>query len=106
MNPPGSSWKALLGRTRTAFTSPSFALFCQLVSAWVVTTGRRTVCGMVAVMDPATRRAHDAYHRFVRAGAWAPAAVWGALVAFAVEHLVGDGPIVCYLDDTLFQGCR
>ncbi len=103
MTKAGSSWKALLGRAAGVFTSPSFALFCELTSAWVCATGRRTICGMVAVMDPATRAAHDAYHRLVRAGAWSLEALWAAMAAAVVDHLGGDGPIVCYLDDTLFH---
>jgi hypothetical protein len=100
---PGSAWKAILGRCAPAFTSPSFTLFCELMSAWVVATGRRTICGMVAVMDPATRGAHDAYHRLVRAGAWHPERLWAQIVALAVERLGSDGPIVCLLDDTLLH---
>jgi hypothetical protein len=103
VNPAGSAWKALLGRAAGVFTAPSFGLFTDLVSAWVCATGRRTVCSMVAVMDPATRRAHDAYHRFVRAGSFSLDELWGAMVAVVIERLGGDGPIVCYLDDTLFH---
>ncbi|MDQ6617385.1 MAG: transposase [Actinomycetota bacterium] len=103
MTPPGSAWKAILRRCAPAFTSPSFTLFYELLSAWVCATGRRTICGMVAVMDPANRAAHDAYHRFVRAGAWQPSQLWAQMVALAVEHLGPDGPIVCLLDDTLMH---
>ncbi|MGH9072872.1 MAG: hypothetical protein ACRDZQ_01945 [Acidimicrobiales bacterium] len=76
MSRPGSTWKALLASVAAAFTSPSFTLFLELTSAWVCVTGRRTVTGMISVMDPATRGAHDAYHRFVRAGAWSLDALW------------------------------
>ncbi|MGH9058977.1 MAG: IS701 family transposase, partial [Acidimicrobiales bacterium] len=89
-----------------AFTSPSFTLFLELASAWVCATGRRTVTGMIAVMDPTTRGAHDAYHRFVRAGAWSLDCLWEAMVAMVVEvvdRLSGEGPLVCLLDDTLFH---
>lgn len=103
MSRAGSAWKAVLGRCAPAFTSPSFSLFCELLSAWVCATGRRTICGMVAVMDPAGRRAHDAYHRFVRCGAWHPDNLWAQIVALAVEHVQRDGPIVCVLDDTLMH---
>lgn len=103
MSRPAQSWKALLQRTSGAFTSPSFALFCQLVSAWVCATGRRTICGMVAVMDPATRAAHDAYHRLVRTGAWSLTTMWTATVAAVIDHIGTDGPILCHLDDTLFH---
>jgi len=78
-------------------------LFYELLSAWVCATGRRTICGMVAVMDPASRAAHDAYHRFVRSGAWHPDKLWAQIVARSVAHLGADGPIVCLLDDTLMH---
>lgn len=102
MSTPTSTWAALLGRVRHAFTSPSFDLFCALAGAWVMATGRRTICGMVAVMDPATRSAHDAYHRLVRAGAWSLTSLWSAMVTLALDHAGGD-TIVCYLDDTLLH---
>jgi len=85
------------------FGAHSFNLFCELAGAWVCATGRRTVCSMVAVMDPATRGAHDAYHRLVRAGAFSLEGLWSAMVAVVIEHLGGDGAVVCYLDDTLFH---
>lgn len=103
MSTPGSAWKALLTRSAGVFTAPSFNLFSDLAAAWVCATGRRTVCSMVAVMDPARRQAHDAYHRLVRAGAFSLEELWSAMVAVVVGHLVGDGPVVCYLDDTLFH---
>ena len=103
MSPAGSAWKALLAWAAGVFTAPSFNLFSELASAWVCATGRRTVCSMVAVMDPATRSAHDAYHRLVRAGAFGLEALWTAMVAVVVEHLGPEGPVICYLDDTLFH---
>jgi hypothetical protein len=98
----GSAWKTLLAAAAAVFTSPSHALFIELVSAWVCATGRRSICGMVAVMDPATRAAHDAYHRFVRAGAWSMESLW-ALILRAALALGGDGRAVLVLDDTLLH---
>ncbi|MHB8299059.1 MAG: hypothetical protein ACYDDW_10930 [Dermatophilaceae bacterium] len=54
---------ALLGLARTVFTAPSFAIFTDLITGWVCAPGRRTITNMIAVADPAGRRAHDAYHR-------------------------------------------
>jgi hypothetical protein len=54
-------------------------------------------------MDPATRAAHDAYHRLVRAGAWSLEALWAAMVTMVIEHLGPEGRLVCYLGDTLFH---
>jgi hypothetical protein len=103
VSPAVSTWKVLIDRAAGVFTAPSFSLFSELAAAWVCATGRRTVCSMVAVMDPATRGAHDAYHRLVRAGAFRLEALWTAMVAVVVEHLGPEGPVVCYLDDTLFH---
>lgn len=103
MNDPGSAWKALLGCVAGAFTSPSLSLFFELATAWVLCPARRTVTGMIGVMDPATRAAHDAYHRLLRAGAWSLTVCWAALARLVVGAFGGDGPVVCYLDDTLFH---
>jgi hypothetical protein len=69
MSKETSRWESILSSVDDVFTAPSFTLFCELMGAWVLVTARHTICSMVQVMDPATRRAHDAYHRFVRAGA-------------------------------------
>lgn len=104
MSRPGQAWKTLLDSVESAFTSPSFALFCELVCAWVTVTARRTIVQMVSVMDPAGRGAHDAYHRLVRAGAWSISACFEALVKVVVANLVDSSArVVCYLDDTLFH---
>ena len=52
------------------FTAPSLAIFTDLLTGWICAPGRRTLTAMIAVADPAGRRAHDASHRFVRDGAW------------------------------------
>ena len=103
MSRPGQVWKALLASAVGAFTSPSFALFCELMTAWACTTARRSIVQMVGVMDPASRAAHDAYHRLVRAGAWSLARCFEALCKLVVASLLGPGRIVLYLDDTLFH---
>jgi hypothetical protein len=103
VNGPGPAWKALLGCVSGAFTSPSLTLFLELATAWVLCPARRTVTGMMGLMDPATRAAHDAYHRLLRAGAWSPSACWVAIARVVVGAFGGDGCLVCYLDDTLFH---
>ena len=102
MKATGSVWKALLASLGAVFTSPSHSLFCDLVSAWVCATGRRTITSMMAVMDPAVRAAHDAYHRWVRAGAWSMDGLWAAMVVAVLAH-VGAGSLVLLLDDTLLH---
>ena len=74
-----SGWLALLDMVRRVFTAPSYAIFTDLLTGWVCAPGRRTITAMIAVADPEHRRAHDAYHRFVRDGAWSMNRLWQIL---------------------------
>ena len=81
-----------------------FALFAELISAWVLCPTRRTVTAMIRIADPLGRRAHDAYHRFLRAGAWSMARLWRAGAAGMVATFYGGREVlVVDLDDTLFH---
>ena len=103
MNGSSQAWDLLLAAFAPAFTHPSFALLCDLACAWVLCPGRRTVTRLVWTMDPARRRCHDAYHRFLRAGAWRMAALWERLVGLLVHRLSPQGVLRVDLDDTLFH---
>jgi hypothetical protein len=94
-------WTALLDQFRGAFTAPGFAVFCDLLTGWVLAPGRRTITAMIAVADPAGQRAHDAYHRFVRDGAWSMAILWRTLTAHAVHRFAPAGTVELLCDDTL-----
>ena len=98
-----TGFAALLGLTRTGFTAPSFAIFTDLVTGWVCAPGRRTITAMIAVADPAGDRAHDAYHRFVRDGAWSMNRLWQVLATHLVDRFVPGGPVELACDDTLFH---
>lgn len=58
---------------------------------------------MIRVADAEGTRAHDAYHRFLRAGAWSLTALWRTLAGLIVARLPPNGPLVLDLDDTLFH---
>ena len=96
-----TAWAALLRQARGVFSAPGFAVFTDLLTGWVLAPGRRTVTAMIAVADPAGRRAHDAYHRFIRDGAWDMSALWRALTAHAVSRFAPAGVIELVCDDTL-----
>lgn len=102
MRREASRWEKVLSSVEDVFTAPSFTLFCELMGAWVLVTARHTICQMVAVMDPACRAAHDAYHRLVRCGVWSLDACFAATVRMAVR-LTGTERLTLYLDDTLFH---
>ena len=94
---------ALLGLTRAGFTAPSYAIFTDLLTGWVCAPGRRTITAMITVADPAGRRAHDAYHRFVRDGAWSMHRLWQALTVHLLERVAPTGVVELACDDTLFH---
>ena len=56
----GEAWQEIFAGMASAFTAPSFVLFAQLVTAWVLLPGRHTITRMWQVMEPESRRAHDA----------------------------------------------
>ena len=58
---------------------------------------------MIALADPDGEQAHNAYHRFIRAGAWSMAWLWCKLTVLLVASL--DLPERLYLhgDDTHFH---
>lgn len=94
---------ALLGLTRAGFTAPSFAIFTDLVTGWVCAPGRRTITAMITVADPTGRRAHDAYHRFIRDGAWSMHRLWQVLDAHLLARFCPTGVVELACDDTLFH---
>jgi hypothetical protein len=96
-----TNWVALLGSFRAVFTAPGFAIFTDLLTGWVCAPGRRTVTAMIAIADPAGRRAHDAYHRFLRDGAWHMARLWRLLCLHAVGRFTPAGVVELVCDDTL-----
>ena len=91
----GVAWAAVLGAAEQVFTAPSWVLFADLLEAWVCCPTRRTITGMLTLIDPAERGAHDAYHRLIRAVAWSMAACWAGPSALAVVAPLGcAGPVV------------
>src|SRR6266446_2766632 len=98
-----AGWSALLGLTVAVFTAPSFTLFTDLLAGWVLTPGRRTITRMLTVADPQGHRAHDAYHRFIRAGRWNMAALWRVLAVHAIQRFYPDTVVVLDCDDTVYK---
>lgn len=98
-----SGFLALLGLARAGFTAPSFAIFTTLLTGWVCAPGRRTITAMISVADPAGSRAHDAYHRFVRDGAWSMHRLWRALATHLLTRFAPAGVVQLACDDTLFH---
>jgi hypothetical protein len=96
-------WGQRLEQVQTAFTTTGWAIFQALMLGWVLCPGRKTITGIYRMADPARERAHDAYHRFVRCGAWSADVLWQTLAQAMVASLVPEGEIEIDLDDTLLH---
>ena len=100
-NGPGNRWRAMVGLACGCFSAPSYAIFSTLLTGWVLAPGRRTITAMICAADPEGQRAHDSYHRFVRAARWSVNALWRVLVTHMVDVLAPTGTLVLDCDDTL-----
>lgn len=99
-----AAWQECVRACAPAFTQPSWPIFQELLDAWVVCPGRHTVTRMIRMLDPVPRRQHDAYHRFLRAGAWSLSMAWRCLAGLLVNGLLKPASILSMdLDDTLFH---
>ena len=99
----GDAWMAVVGLVRSCLSAPSYAIFSTLLTGWVLAPGRRTITAMICAADPEGQRAHDAYHRFVRAARWSTSALWKVLVVHMVNVLAASGTLVLDCDDTLYK---
>lgn len=105
-SPPGwsiTSWTSLLSCFADCFTRPSFAIFWKLIIAWVICPGRHTITRLYLLAEPDGSRAHDAYHRFFRVGAWSLEQLWRRLAIVLVEGLCPGGRLQLAVDDTIFR---
>lgn len=97
------AWRGLVELARGCFSSPIFLIFGALLDGWVTAPGRRTITAMICAVDPEGERAHDAYHRFLRAARWSTNALWKVLVLHLVDVFAPVGTLVLDCDDTLYK---
>jgi hypothetical protein len=97
--PAPTSWITFLHLFAPCFTSPGQLLFEQLVTAWALCPGRRTLTRLWSVIPAERRRRYGAYARWVREGKWSPDELWRRLVVQLVEHWVPEGRLILLLDD-------
>ena len=103
MRAAGKAWEGILARFAPLFTAASLAIFLRMSSAWVLVPGRRTITAVYQVAEPTHERAHDAYHRFFREGAWSMREMWKEEALMLVDAYHPSGRITLYMDDTLFH---
>ncbi len=96
-----TSWLTFLHLFADCFNAPSQLLFEQLVTAWALCPGRRTLTRLWSVIPAERRRRYEAYARWVREGDWSIDELWRRLVVHLIAHLVADSLLTLLLDDTL-----
>lgn len=97
------SWREALALFAPIFTAPAFAIFQELLTAWVVCPARRTVTGMMRGGGLVTRRPHDAYHQLVRSASWSLDELWTLTALLLVRLFAPEGRIDLLTDDTLLH---
>lgn len=103
MTGSATEWGVLLAGFAAVFCQPSFTLFVRLATAWVLCPGRHTLTRLYQIAEPSQDRAHDAYHRFVREGAWRMSSLWELSARLQVKAFYPHGDIPADLDDTVFH---
>lgn len=98
-----NDWSALLSGFAAAFTTPSFEIFLRLSAAWVLCPGGRRITRLVPLAEPLGEKAHDAYHRFFRDGAWRMSELWRLIAQIMVARFQPSARIPLQIDDTLFH---
>jgi len=103
VNGGADAWSALLALFLGCFHQPTAMVFTRLAVGWVLCPGRHTLTRVYPLAEPQNQKAHDAYHRFFRAGAWCMAQLWERLARRLVERFRPRGVIPLTLDDTTFH---
>jgi hypothetical protein len=98
------AWESLLAAFAALFNAPTFPLFTAIASAWVICPGRRTITRLYALAEPLHRKAHDAYHRFIREADWHAGSVWKILGELMITALCTTEQVLAMdLDDTTYH---
>ena len=101
-SPAHRSLRALWEETfRPCLTAPGFANFIVIASGWLLTEGTHAVTEALVVTDVATRRHHEAFHRFFSRGAWSPDLLGRWIFGRIRDALCDAGVVRIVLDDTL-----
>ena len=97
------AWSALLAVFAELFHQPTAIIFARLATGWVLCPGRHTLTRIYPLAEPDRHKAHDAYHRFFRAGAWCMSRMWEQMARRLVERFHSCGATPLTLDDTAFH---
>ena len=96
-------FQALVQQLFSVFTRPSQALFENLIDGWILCPCRRFITSIYQFGDPLREHSHDAYHCFVRIGAWSLEAFLQALATMPVGLFGHPNTLWVLGDDTIHK---
>lgn len=95
------SLRALWEETfRLGLTRPGMANLVVILSGWILTEGAHAVTEALVVTGVATRRHHEAFHRFFSRGSWNPD-VFGQLLFCRIARTLVEQVVRVVIDDTV-----
>jgi len=97
------SFVALLNEFRSVFTAPTFLIFVQLMTGWVLSHRRRFVTELILSSGSVDNGHFSRYHRFFTKSVWLLESFSRVLANLLITAFVPDGVILLAVDDTL---CR
>jgi SRSO17 transposase len=97
------SFLTLLSEFRCVFTEPSFLIFLNLMTGWVLSHRRRFVTELIWSSGSTRRGHHSRYHRFFSKSAWEVDILAWVLAQLLVRLFAATEIIELAVDDTL---CR
>src|SRR3954471_6411647 len=92
---------SLLLTLAPAFTNPTYYRFATLLTAAILTTGRRTVANLLRTLRHLAPGHPTTYRRVLSRAPWSGVTLGCALVRFLLDHLAPDGPVQLVGDDTV-----
>jgi hypothetical protein len=83
------------------FANPTYPRFSALLVGALLTTGRRTVANVLRTLRHLAPGHRTDYQRVLSRAPWSGLALGCALMRYALDHLVPDGPVALVGDDTV-----
>ncbi len=98
-----SAAQPLLMSLSIAFTEPTFQRILSLCVGAILTTGRRTVTGMLWTMGGLIDGHFSSYHRVFSRAVWSLAPLGKVLASAILRHIPREEPVLVPMDDTTAQ---
>jgi hypothetical protein len=83
------------------FTQPTYQRFLTLVTAAILTHGRRTVANLLRTLGTLAAGHRTSFQRVFSDARWSGVELGCSLAAFLLRHLIPNGPVTLLGDDTV-----